>query len=247
MPRFGSVCDDKVWRVPKLTRVSIVCRSCAWLTGAMIARSLRVRGRRRGGGADQHAGLPRANVYAFPTLLLPSPLAPPRRRMRVALSQPLALALSDSDLGGYFMRKSVAPCLLHLVRSSRVGGKRGPRTAIPPILTGAPSAAAIKARCDMVRRAQHGDADRARKLEGQARPRNDPRCIRRAQSSCSPTAAARRGFYRQVSRPPPAARPAKNAKSACRASRPSCRCRARSTNDLKAIPAPRRCARPSST
>ena len=39
MPRFGSVCDDSVCRVPKLTRVSIVCRSCAWLTGATIARS----------------------------------------------------------------------------------------------------------------------------------------------------------------------------------------------------------------
>src|SRR5690348_9836926 len=39
MPRFGSVCDDKVCRVPKLTRLSIVCRSCAWLTGATIARS----------------------------------------------------------------------------------------------------------------------------------------------------------------------------------------------------------------
>ena len=39
MPRLGSVCDDRVWRVPKLTRLSIVCLSCAWLTGAMIARS----------------------------------------------------------------------------------------------------------------------------------------------------------------------------------------------------------------
>ena len=48
MPRFGSVCDDKVWRVPKLTSVSIVCRSCAWLTGAMMARS---RASGDGGGA----------------------------------------------------------------------------------------------------------------------------------------------------------------------------------------------------
>src|SRR5690242_2989037 len=39
MPRFGSVCDERVWRVPKLTRLSIVWRSCAWLTGATIARS----------------------------------------------------------------------------------------------------------------------------------------------------------------------------------------------------------------
>ena len=39
MPRFGSVCDESVCRVPKPTSVSIVCRSCAWLTGAMIARS----------------------------------------------------------------------------------------------------------------------------------------------------------------------------------------------------------------
>src|SRR4051794_26043498 len=39
MPRLGSVCDESVCRVPKLTRVSIVCRSFTWLTGAMIARS----------------------------------------------------------------------------------------------------------------------------------------------------------------------------------------------------------------
>ena len=39
MPRFGSVCEESVWRVPKLTSVAIVCLSCASLTGAMIARS----------------------------------------------------------------------------------------------------------------------------------------------------------------------------------------------------------------
>jgi hypothetical protein len=39
MPRFGSVCDDKVWRVPKLTSFSIVAFMRAWLTGATIARS----------------------------------------------------------------------------------------------------------------------------------------------------------------------------------------------------------------
>ncbi len=39
MPRFGSVCDDSVCRVPKPTRDSIVCRSCAWLTGWTIART----------------------------------------------------------------------------------------------------------------------------------------------------------------------------------------------------------------
>src|SRR6476646_1078905 len=40
IPRFGSVWDESVCRVPKPTSVSIVCRSCAWLTGATIARSL---------------------------------------------------------------------------------------------------------------------------------------------------------------------------------------------------------------
>ena len=39
MPRFGSVCEESVWRVPKPTSVSIEWRSCAWLTGATIARS----------------------------------------------------------------------------------------------------------------------------------------------------------------------------------------------------------------
>ena len=39
MPRLGSVCDDKVCRVPKPTRESIVWRSWPALTGATIARS----------------------------------------------------------------------------------------------------------------------------------------------------------------------------------------------------------------
>jgi hypothetical protein len=40
MPRFGSVCDDKVWRVPKLTSFSTVRFIWAPLTGAMICLSL---------------------------------------------------------------------------------------------------------------------------------------------------------------------------------------------------------------
>src|SRR6476469_6268658 len=48
MPRFGSVCDDSVCRVPKLTNVSIVWRSCASLTGATM---LRRRASGDGGGA----------------------------------------------------------------------------------------------------------------------------------------------------------------------------------------------------
>jgi hypothetical protein len=40
MPRFGSVCDDKVWRVPKLTSFSTVRFISAPLTGATICLSL---------------------------------------------------------------------------------------------------------------------------------------------------------------------------------------------------------------
>ena len=36
MPRFGSVCDDKVWRVPKLTSLATSAFICAALTWAAI-------------------------------------------------------------------------------------------------------------------------------------------------------------------------------------------------------------------
>ena len=39
MPRFGSVCDDNVCRVPKLTSYSTVAFMRSALTGATIARS----------------------------------------------------------------------------------------------------------------------------------------------------------------------------------------------------------------
>src|SRR3982751_7019079 len=66
IPRFGSVCEDKVWRVPKLTNVSIVWRSCAWLTGWMM---LRRRASGDGGGAAAiSARLLRANILRIATL-----------------------------------------------------------------------------------------------------------------------------------------------------------------------------------
>ena len=39
IPRLGSVCEESVWRVPKLTSVSTVAFIRAALTGATIARS----------------------------------------------------------------------------------------------------------------------------------------------------------------------------------------------------------------
>ena len=74
IPRFGSVCDDKVCRVPKLTKASIVWRNCFWLTGATIARSF---ASGDGGGAaammarDEQAMAMRGSV-------IPGLLAPPR-------------------------------------------------------------------------------------------------------------------------------------------------------------------------
>src|SRR5947209_15209854 len=48
MPRFGSVCDESVWRVPKLTNFSTVAFIRAALTGPMMARK---RASGEGGGA----------------------------------------------------------------------------------------------------------------------------------------------------------------------------------------------------
>jgi hypothetical protein len=39
MPRFGLVCDERVWRVPKLTNLSTVFFISAPLTGCTQARS----------------------------------------------------------------------------------------------------------------------------------------------------------------------------------------------------------------
>ena len=51
IPRLGSVCDDKVWRVPKPTSRSTVAFIRAASTAAAICAQPRVLRGRRGGGA----------------------------------------------------------------------------------------------------------------------------------------------------------------------------------------------------
>ena len=91
IPRLGSVCDDKVWRVPKLTRLSIVCRSCAWLTGAMIARSFAsVEGGRR--CPDKHQAPALRQTYASHSPLARLVSASPQFVERELRFAPAALA-----------------------------------------------------------------------------------------------------------------------------------------------------------
>ena len=73
MPRFGSVWEDSVCRVPKLTKASIVCRSCAGLTGATIARSL---ASGEGGGAAPTRAMDERAIAVRETFIR-APLTPP--------------------------------------------------------------------------------------------------------------------------------------------------------------------------
>src|SRR5688572_26854884 len=40
MPRFGSACEDRVWRVPKPTSFSTTARSRSWLTSSAASRGV---------------------------------------------------------------------------------------------------------------------------------------------------------------------------------------------------------------
>jgi hypothetical protein len=77
-----------VWRVPKLTRLSIVWRSCVWLTGATIARNLA--STEGGGAAPIKTRLQQATNLRITTLPLAARLAPfahPFTFARVALDR----------------------------------------------------------------------------------------------------------------------------------------------------------------
>ena len=179
IPRFGSVCDESVCRVPKLTRVSIVCRSCAWLTGATIARR---RASGEGGGAapisSQAARATQFTHHDSPSFVAASA---PRAVECEWHCRPSAAGLRQTPIlrEGYSCVNPSAPLLAAIL--SRRLRRQAATTAIPPILTGAPSAAAINAALRLVRRAEHGDAHRARTLEGQADRRDDARRLRPAQ------------------------------------------------------------------
>ncbi len=197
MPRFGSVCDESVWRVPKPTRVSIVCRSCAWLTGATIARSLRIRrGRRR--GADQRPGCTAATSLRITTLLSFVALAgaTSQFRARIALCSPGATRRWPIR-GGHFMRNYRIASAAARLEPCRVGRRR--RAGDPADPDRGAERGRDQPALRHVRRAKHGDAPCAGNREGPVDRRDDARCLRPAQRAARRRPAAKRRIYRQVS------------------------------------------------
>src|SRR3954464_7283001 len=87
MPRFGSVCEDKVCRVPKLTSFSTTAWIRSWLTSSAMSRGVAAEaavakrraggGGKGGGGGGGGPGEPRDGRQ----LLQAPPLSPRRHRL----------------------------------------------------------------------------------------------------------------------------------------------------------------------